>query len=87
MFASVCGTGSSPWWELSFCDSAPSRDSRVAVRVGDSARAARFRLRSASALTSAPSSSATLLSHSHVNITTTADNDPHVLLYEPNLLT
>ena len=44
------------------------------------------RLRSASALTSAPSNSATALSHSHVSITTTAASEPHVLLYDPNLL-
>ena len=46
-----------------------------------------WRLRSASALISTPSSSATLLSQSHVSITTTADSEPQVLLYDPNLLT
>ena len=44
------------------------------------------RLRSASALISAPRSMATELSQSQVSITTTAASEPHVLLYELNWL-
>jgi hypothetical protein len=36
-------------------------------------------------LISAPSSSAIALNQSQVSITITADSDPHVLLYEPNV--
>src|SRR5581483_2298062 len=45
------------------------------------------RERSASALISAPKSSARPESQSQVSITTTAASEPHALLYEPNLLT
>ena len=44
------------------------------------------RLRSASALISAPSSNAIPLIHSHVSITITAESaPPHVLLYDANV--
>ena len=42
--------------------------------------------RSETAFTWAPKSRATLASHSQVSITTTAESDPHVLLYEPKRL-
>ena len=45
------------------------------------------RLRSVSALISAPKSSATALIHSHVSITTTAESEPQALLYELKRLT
>src|SRR5579862_1788059 len=40
--------------------------------------------RSNSASTSAPYSSASAPSHSHVSMTITAESDPQVLLYDPN---
>jgi hypothetical protein len=43
------------------------------------------RLRRASALISAPSNNAIAVSHSHVSITMTAESEPHVLLYDPNV--
>ena len=45
------------------------------------------RLRSLSAFTSAPKSSASELSHSQVSMMITAASDPHALLYEENWLT
>src|SRR5690349_18019381 len=57
---------------------------RAGARISLSARSPRrsSRLRSASAFTSAPNSSASPVSQSHVSITITADSEPQVLLYE-----
>jgi len=63
----------------------PSRSRRTRIVLRRSRRAVAAPL--ASALISAPSSSATELSHSHVIRTITAASEPQVLLYDANVAT
>src|SRR5581483_6798971 len=72
------------------CCRAPSRlryalAGACSTRLAGSPRRS-SRLRSASALTSAPKRSARALSHNHVSMITTAESAPQALLYEPNRL-